>query len=148
MGTDDNDALTKLIDLCEDAREFYSSASHQTTSPRLRKAFRKMASVRESIVINLKSHFASEFGDVQEGGTITGQASNIFKLLKAKLGDTERTLILELERAEDDTLEEFRDVQLKDLSESTRQVIERQMRLLIETHDHMKSLKQELQDID
>ena len=97
--------LNDLVNRCEDAKEFYTSAARQTKNEELKNTFMKMASTRESIIINLKSHANSLASELDDGGTFSGQASNIFKLLKARLGDTDVSLVKELEAAENKTRE-------------------------------------------
>ena len=127
-----------------DAREFYTSAARQTKNEELKDIFRKMASTRESIIINLKTHANSLASELDDGGTLSGQASNIFKLLKARVGNTDISLVTELEAAENKTLKEFQNALESNPPETTRSLIERQMRILTQTHNHMKYMKEKL----
>tara|TARA_R110000772_G_scaffold87795_4_gene182760 strand:+ start:3314 stop:3760 length:447 start_codon:yes stop_codon:yes gene_type:complete len=139
--------LNDLVNRCEDAKEFYTSAARQTKNEELKNTFMKMASTRESIIINLKSHANSLASELDDGGTFSGQASNIFKLLKARLGDTDVSLVKELEAAENKTLDDFRQALESDPPEATRQLIERQLRILTQTHNHMKNMKEKLKKV-
>tara|TARA_R110000787_G_scaffold73456_2_gene163632 strand:+ start:63005 stop:63586 length:582 start_codon:yes stop_codon:yes gene_type:complete len=136
--------LNGLVNRCEDAREFYTSAARQTKNEELKDIFRKMASTRESIIINLKTHANSLASELDDGGTLSGQASNIFKLLKARVGNTDISLVTELEAAENKTLKEFQNALESNPPETTRSLIERQMRILTQTHNHMKYMKEKL----
>ena len=136
--------LNGLVNRCEDARDFYTSAARQTKNEELRDIFRKMASTRESIIINLKTHANSLASELNDGGTLSGQASTIFKLLKAKVGDTDISLVKELEAAENRTLEDFQKALESNPPEVTHSLIERQMRILTKTHNHMKYMKEKL----
>lgn len=136
--------LNSLVNRCEDAREFYTSAARQTENEELRTIFLKMASTRESIIINLKSHAHSLAIELKKGGTLSGQASNIFKLLKARVGNTDLTLITDLEAAENKTLDDFRKALKRNPPEATWNIIERQLCILTETHIHMEEMKENL----
>lgn len=139
--------LNDLINRCEDAREFYTSAARRAKNRKLKDTFRKMASTYESVIINLKEHANSLASEIEEGGTITGRASNIFKLLKARIGDTDLTLVRELEAAEDKTRADFLDALSRNPPEATRNIVERQLRILVETHDHIRNLKERLKNV-
>lgn len=136
--------LHNLINICEDAREFYARASHRTTSQSMKATFRKIAATRESMIINLKSHILSLAGEVPEDDSFTDPPSNLFRRLKSKMENADLALVEKLEDAEDKTLAEFRKVLESGPPDATANLIERQMQILNETHSHMKFLKQHL----
>jgi uncharacterized protein (TIGR02284 family) len=136
--------LNDLINMCEDARNFYANASYQTTSQRWREVFRKIASTRESIIINLKSHLNSMVGEVAEDGSPADPSSNIFKLLNTDIINGDLALVEKLEKAENETLRKFRQAIENEPPDATVNLIERQMQILNETHSHMKFLRQSL----
>jgi uncharacterized protein (TIGR02284 family) len=141
------DRLTDLINICEDAREFYTCTSHQTNSRSLRETFRKIASTRESVIINLKSHIISLAGEMAEGEAFTSYPANIFKFRKTEIRNLDFAMIEKLEEAENKTLDKFRKALEIELSDATVNLIERQMQMLNETRSHMKFLKQKLRRV-
>lgn len=136
--------LSDLINICEDAREFYATAAHRTNSRSLRETFRRIASTRESVIINLRLHAFSIGGEAAEKEIGEGRTSDIFRPLKTEIGDMELALIKKLEKAESDALEQFRDALNSEPPEATTNLIERQMQMLDETYSHIKFLKRHL----
>jgi uncharacterized protein (TIGR02284 family) len=140
------EVLNELIDICEDARKFYTDAAEQTESSRLQTTFQNIATAREGIIVNLKSHIIAIGGKIESDGTFIGQTSNLFGQLKAKVGDTDITLVTELEDTEDKTLEAFRAAMDEDPPEATLNLLERQTQLLNDSHIYMRNLKHTLQN--
>lgn len=136
--------LNDLINLCEDAREFYENAARRTHSRGLGESFRRISSTRESVIINLKLHKLSLAGEAAEEDASEGRTSSIFKALKGKLGDEDLVLVENLEKAEVETLDQFWEALNNELPEPTTNLIERQLQILDETSSHMKTLKQRL----
>lgn len=137
--------LNDLITLCEDALNFYVNASHRTTSRSWRETFRKIASTRESIIINLKSHVISGVGDAVEDSSRTDQPTNIFKHAETNMDNADLVLVKTLEKAENETLRQFREALESDPPDATVKLIERQMQILGETSSHMKFLRQSIE---
>ncbi len=144
MPTTTIETLSDLINICEDAREFYATAAFRTNSRSLGETFRRIASTRESVIINLRLHALSTVGEAAEEKIGNGRASDIFGPLKTEIDDMELTLVEKLERAENVALEQFREALKSEPPEATTNLIERQMQLLHETYFHIKFLKRHL----
>ncbi len=136
--------LSDLINICEDAREFYAAVAHRTNSRSLEETFRRIASTRESVIINLRLHALSIVGEAAEEIIGNGQTSDLFRPLKTEIDDMELTLVKKLEKAESAALEQFREALNSEPPEATTNLIERQMQMLDETHSHIKFLKRHL----
>lgn len=146
MSNDTKQILNHLVDVCEDAREYYQKASDQAEDPRIKMTMKNMAAVRETIISDLKARIISMGGTPDEQGTAQGKTAQFFGQLKASIANTDETLVSELEEAEDKSLEEFHSAMAKNLPEETRSFIEKQTALLRKTHDHMKELKDCMKD--
>ncbi len=144
MSTDQNKVLNHLIEVCEDAREFYHDAAEQAENPAIKKTFKNMETVRENIVSDLRSRVMLEGGKPDESGTVSGKTAQFFSQLKAGIANTDEALVSALEEAEDKALEEFHEAMAKNLPSDTISFLDRQEKLLRRTHDHMKELKDTL----
>lgn len=141
MSNDQNKILNHLVDVCEDARDFYSDAAEQAENPQIQNTFRKIAAIRENIISDLKSYIVANGGSPEQDGTMGGKASKMFSQLKASVANTDETLVKDLEEAEDKSLEEFHEAIAKNLPENTREFLTEQTKRLRDTHDHMKHIK-------
>lgn len=136
--------LSDLINICEDAREFYATAAYRTNSRSLGETFRRIASTRESVIINLRLHALSIVGEAAEEEIGDGRTSDLFRPLKTEIDHMELSLVRKLEKAERVALEQFRDALDSEPPEATTDLIERQMQMLDETHSHIKFLRRHL----
>lgn len=136
--------LSDLINICEDAREFYATAAYRTKSRSLGETFRRIASTRESVIINLRLHALSIAGEAAEEEIGDGRTSDLFRPLRTEIDDMEIALLRKLEKAESVALEQFRDALNSESPEATTDLIERQMQMLDETYSHIKFLKRHL----
>jgi len=137
--------LQNLINICEDAREFYTDATSQTNDPEMKRLFRTMADIRKSVIIDLRAHMRHNDMEIEEPSeTMMGQVNKFLGENIAKWSDnTDTALIAYLEEAEDRCLHSFQDVSNdNNIDASTRAVVSSELKTLQKTHDYMKELKE------
>lgn len=139
----ENKILGHLADINKDACEFYEDACEKVSSPKLKQTFRDLESLHRNVMTDIQSVIIRNGGDADADETIRGQVAQFWGELKAKVSnDVDATFVAELEEAEDRCLHSMEDA-LKDieLSEPTRERLQKDMRSLQRSHDYMKSLK-------
>lgn len=137
--------IQNLINICEDAREFYTDAIEETNDPEMKQLFMNMADVRKSIIIDLRNHMRQNNMTIEEPSeTVGGQVNKFVGESLAKWSDnSDETLIKYLEEAEDRCLHSFQDVSNdNDMPLDTRAIVSQELRVLQKTHDYMKELKE------
>lgn len=140
-----NKKLQNLINICEDAREFYTDAIDQTNDSEMKRLFRTMADIRKSVIINLRADMRDHNMELEEASeTVAGRVNKFLGETVAKWSDnTDSALIAYLEEAEDRCLHSFQDVSNdNDMPASTRAVVSKELEILQKTHDYMKELKE------
>lgn len=137
--------LNDLIAVCEDAREFYVEALDQTENTCIKETFRQMASVRESIIENLKLRIIAIGGMVDQNRSFAGMQPQMFGSLKTKLTNRDKMLVAELEEAEDKTLEEFYHILGNEQPAATMALLQKHTKMLREAHIYMQTLKVQLE---
>ena len=136
--------MQNLINICEDAREFYTDAIQQTSDPEMKRLCQQMADIRKGIIIDLRAFARQHDISVEEASeTFGGQVNKFLGEHIAKWSDnTDEALIVYLEEAEDRCLHSFEDAANdNDLSLEARQLINQELASLKKTHDYMKELK-------
>jgi uncharacterized protein (TIGR02284 family) len=137
--------LQNLVDICEDAREFYTVSIEKTNDPEMKQLFRKMADIRKSVIIDLRHHMSHKNMKIEEPSeTFRGQLNKFLGENIAKWSDNTNTaLITYLEEAEDRCLHSFEDASNdNDLPIETRTLVSKELETLQLTHDYMKELKE------
>lgn len=138
-------SLNHLIDICEDARVFYTDAIDQTNDPEMKRLFRHMADIRKGVVIDLRAHMRQKNLEIDDANeTFGGKVNKFLGENIAKLSDNvDEALVTYLEEAEDRCLHSFQDVANdNDLPADTRGLIFNELNSLQKTHDYMKELKE------
>ena len=137
--------LQNLINICEDAREFYTDAIDQTNDPAMKQLFRNMADIRKGVIIDLRSHMRQKDMELKEPSeTFGGQFNKFIGENIAKWSDdTNKALIIYLEEAEDRCLHSFENLANdNDVPLDTRALVSQELKTLQQTHDYMKKLKE------
>jgi uncharacterized protein (TIGR02284 family) len=137
--------LQNLINICEDAREFYTDAIAQTNDPEMKQLFRNMADIRKGVIVDLRTYMRQNDMDIEEPSeTFGGKVNKFLGENIAKWSDnTDNALIAYLEEAEDRCLHSFQDVSNdNDMPADTRAIVSRELETLKKTHDYMRELKQ------
>lgn len=138
-----NKILDSLVNINQDAIDFYQSASEKVEDPGLEATFRDLRDIHNNVVIDLKNHIFKSGGKVDASGTITGKTVQFFGELLAKVSnDVDETFISSLEEAEDRCLHSVQEAMTKnDLNADTKSLLATEMSTLKKTHDRMKALK-------
>lgn len=136
--------IQNLINICEDAREFYTDAIDQTNDSEMKQLFRNMADIRKSVIVDLRAHMRQHNMKIEEPSeTVMGQVNKFLGENIAKWSDNaDNALVTYLEEAEDRCLHSFQDVSNdNDIPNETRILIKKELETLQKTHDYMKELK-------
>ncbi|MEO6167947.1 MAG: PA2169 family four-helix-bundle protein [Chitinophagales bacterium] len=136
--------LNELVQINHDRCEGYKVAADETNDADLKALFGKHAQQSESFARDLAQQVI-EFGDQPVEGTRTdGKLHRIWMDIKAAITGNDRKAILNsCEYGEDVALRNYEDVLTADviLPPSTRQLISRQKRDLMEAHQNVKRLR-------
>lgn len=136
--------LQNLIDICQDARTFYSDASEKTSDPSMKRLFGQMIDVRNGVIIDLRAHMREKGMEIEQPSETFGGKVNKFvgETVADWSDNTDEALITYLEEAEDRCLHSFQDARKDDdLSADTQTLVARELDSLKRTHDYMKELK-------
>lgn len=138
-------SLNHLVNICEDARAFYTDAIDQTDDPAMKRLFRHMADIRKGVIIDLRAHMRQKHMEVDEiTETFGGRVNKFIGENAAKIsGHVNETLVSYLEEAEDRCLHSFRQTANdNDLPADTRGLLLTELDSLHKTHDYMLELKE------
>lgn len=143
MSNKENKELSKLININEDACEFYESAQKQAEDSQLKATFGNLENMHKSVIISLKNCVRANGGDPEAEETLAGQAQQFWGELMAKISnDVDETLVTHLEEAEDRCLHSIQDaIQSDDVGTSTKAALQNELSALQKSHDYMKALK-------
>lgn len=140
---DENKELAKLININEDASEFYESAQEKVENPQLKSTFKNLEDLHKGVITNLQQQVRANGGDPEADETFTGQAAQLFGNLAAMVSnDTDETLVKHLEEAEDRCLHSMQDaIDSDDVTTTTKTWLMGELSSLRKSHGYMKSLK-------
>ncbi len=146
MSNTENKELSKLININEDACEFYKYAQEKSENASFKRTFRDLESLHRSVIINLQECIRVNGGDPEADETLSGQARQMWGELMASISnDVDETLVSHLEEAEDRCLNSIEDtMKEEDLSAPTKTVLGNEHSALQKSHDYMKTLKDTL----
>lgn len=143
---DENKELGKLVNINQDACEFYDNAATKVESPEIKQTFQKLKALHAEIVGNLQGYIRQNGGQAEAHETVVGKSAQFFAELMTKISnDVDETLVSHLEEAEDRCLHSIQDAMKdNDLSPETKNALQNEMTTLHRTHDYMKALKDAL----
>lgn len=143
MSKKENKELCKLININEDACEFYESAQEKAEDPQLKRTFANLESLHKGVITNLQNCVRANGGDPDAEETFAGQTQKFWGELMADISnDVDATLVKHLEEAEDRCLHSIEDaIKSDDVAPSTKMTLQRELSALRKSHDYMKSLK-------
>lgn len=141
--TDDNKEICKVININEDAREFYHEAHQKAEDPKVQEIFRKYEDLHSGVVINLQNHVRQNGGNPEAEGTVMGEMQEIWGKARAALSpNVDESLITSLEEAEDRCIHSIKDAIANDsLSSGARVALKKEQDTLQKSHDYMKLMK-------
>lgn len=135
--------LNRLIAVCRDGEEFYSSAADKLSDAGLQEQFRDMAKLHREIAAELQPYVKRAGGSASEGGTLAGRTRQIFASLKAMFaGDKRQTLISELETAEEAVVEAFQSALDEPIDEEARERVRARLDDVRQARERMRKLEQ------
>ncbi len=142
----ENKEISKLININEDACEFYESAVGRAENPTIKKTFRDLEKLHRGVISTLESHVHANGGQADPAQTLTGQVQKFWGELIASISnDVDETLVSHLEEAEDRCLHTMQNVLKNEkISPSGRLLLQNQLQSLQQSHDYMKTLKDAL----
>jgi uncharacterized protein (TIGR02284 family) len=144
----ENKELSSLININEDACEFYEYAQEKAEDPEIKKTFRDLEGIHKNVVITLQQRVRTNGGTSDAGETIMGQAQKLWGELMASISnDVDETLVVQLEEAEDRCLHSMEDAIASDhVTSATRAALQEELNSLRKSHDYMKTLKENMKN--
>ncbi len=144
MSDQENKELCKLININEDAGEFYESAQEKAENISLRNTFSDLENLHRGVVITLQNCVRRNGGDPAAGETFIGQAQQFWTNLMGEISnDIDETLVKNLEEAEDRCLHSIQDAIEKDtISPEVKDVLYAELSKLQKSHDYMRNMKE------
>lgn len=143
----ENKILAHLIDINQDASDFYNSALGRVRNSRLERSFSDLERLHSAVVSDLSRKIRENGGTTDADGTVVGKSARIFGELMSKVSnDADETLVTHLEEAEDRCLHTMREaLDERDVQATTRALLIDELGTLQRSHDYMKALKDSMQ---
>lgn len=138
------DELVKLININEDACEFYAYALDKAESENIKNTFRNLQGLHNGVVLSLQQELRN-LGEAQAPKeTMVGKAHKFWGELMVNVSnDVDETLVAHLEEAEDRCLHSMKDALKNEaMAPSTKMALTKELSALQKSHDYMKSLKE------
>lgn len=142
----ENKELSKLININEDAAEFYEAAQDKAESDQMKTTFSSLEELHKDVTMRLGQIVQNNGGNAHSKETLMGEVRQFFGNLHAKISnDVDETLVTHLEEAEDRCLHSIQDAMVNDdISLSTRSMLQKELTALQKSHDYMKALKDQM----
>ena len=147
--TEINDAELKefknIININQDAVEFYESAEKKVTSASLRTTFGELKKLHNKTIQKLQGalRLKDASADTDAEGTLVGTGQRLFGKLVTKLSSTpNQTLINRLVEAEERCLNSMEEASAKDLPRDIKKVLTDELANMRKGQEHMKQLKE------
>lgn len=139
----ENKELSKLVNINKDASEFYNKAANDVENDNLRTTLIGLKNLHEDVVTNIQKRIQENGGEADAKETLTGQTAQLWaKLAEAVTNDVDKTLVSQLEEAEDRCLHSIQDIiDDEDVTPATKNFLQSEKQALQKSHDYMKSLK-------
>ena len=143
MSKDANKEICKIININEDAREFYQEAQEKAENTTVKGIFKDFENLHQGVIINLQNHVRQNGGDPEADETFVGEVAEMWGKLRATLSpNTDESLIASLEEAEDRCIHSIKEaIANDDLPAEARSVLKREEATLQKSHDYMKIMK-------
>jgi len=144
--SNDNKELKNLININEDACEFYETAREKIENPQLRVTLNNLMLLHADVKTSLQAELSSLGNDSEAEETIKGQAAEFFALIASKISnDVDGTWVSHLEEAEDRCLHSMQDaIQNDNVTPATKITLSKELEKLKASHDLMRDLKKNL----
>ncbi len=137
------EALTSLVETCQDAERGFRTAADVVADPALKRLFSVYAHQRAEFADDLERELVRLGGTPQKHGTLAGALHRALMNLRAAIGSREKQIVIEeAERGEDAAIAAYeKALQIASLPADVRAVIDRQAARVRETHDRLRDLK-------
>ncbi len=133
--------LNDLIQTSEDGKKGFADAAEHVQLSNLKTVFEARSLDCAAAAIELQSLVGSLGGVPRDSGTLAGAARRGWASVRASLGSSDRTILDEVESAEDVAKAAYAKALTVDLPGSIRSVIERQSAGAVRNHDLIRSLR-------
>lgn len=143
MSKDANKEICKIININEDARNFYKAAQLEVKDLTVMDIFKEYEGIHGRVVTDLQGYVAQNGGEPEADETMMGTMQQVWGELKAKVSnDVDESFISSLEEAEDRCIHSLKDAIADDnIPAEARVVLKKQEETLQKAHDHMKIMK-------
>lgn len=140
--------LQHLLSVCEDGRIFYEQAARKTDESNLEKVFTDMARQRQTVSSKLVAKIREFGGKIdEETRTAKGKWNMLYgEILAALSPNSGKQFVNRLEESEDRVLEEFSNAVGQTIPADLKDFIYGLHRILQDSHDYMKSLKDHMEE--
>lgn len=135
--------LNSLLAVCTDSQEGYETAAVDVSDPDLKKVFNEYAVQRLKYADQLHERIRTLREQPDMSGTVFGELHRAWMDLKAANAEARHHAVLvECERAEDLATAAYRDaLQVRDLDEETRRLVQEQYEGVQAAHDRIRQLR-------
>lgn len=134
--------LNGLIEAMLDSCEGYREAAEQAKNVMMAELFRQWASQRCQVTIELRATVRALGGEPQEDGTVLAAAHRVFLELRARMSDTNKAVVQEVERGEDHIRHKFeRALMDRKMGVVARLAVQSAYVSVKSGHDDMRDLK-------
>lgn len=142
----ENKELCKIININEDACEFYETAQEKAESVAMKQTFGNLENLHKSVIVTLQNCVAQNGGDPEAEETMAGKARMFWTNLMSEISnDVDETLVRNLEEAEDRCLHSMEDALEDDkIRPQVKEVLRTELSKLQKSHDYMKDLKESM----
>jgi uncharacterized protein (TIGR02284 family) len=143
----ENKLLNTLIDINQDALEFYKSALDRVRNPRLERSFSDLQRLHKAVIEDLTDRIEENGGKPDVDGTLAGRTARLLGEVMTKVrSDVDETLVSHLEEAEDRCLHSMREaLDARHMQAHTRALLLSELGSLQRSHDYMKALKDSME---
>lgn len=134
--------LNDLIETCQDGEQGFREAAEGTRNQKTREIFLEYAQQRSRFAGELQMLVTEMGGRARKSGSMSGALHRGWMNLKqAVAGNDEAAIIAEAERGEDAAVEAYRKALAKDLPPDIQEVVDRQYREVLASHERIRSME-------
>jgi uncharacterized protein (TIGR02284 family) len=133
--------LNGLIETCKDGQEGYRTAAGNITNSEFRRLFHIFSQQRNQFVTELQAEVHRLGGQPREIGSTAGWLHRGWIGLKGAIGGDEASVILECQRGEESTVNNYQEALKADLPLDVQYVVKRQYMDIKDAYDRIRILQ-------
>lgn len=134
--------INGLIETCKDGEDGFRRAAHDIQNGELKTLFGGFSQQRARFAGELQNEVLRLGGDPERKGSSSGALHRGWmKVREALTGRDDHAIIAECERGEDSAVKNYQEAMEKKLPQDLREIVERQFRVVKETHDQVRALE-------